>query len=562
MKTGIRYYLLFFKLVLSCSLFAQENHSSVITKQQTSNLTTLGKVWGFLKYYHPAVGKGRYNWDTVLLAKLPSFLAAKNAKDINRIVDHWLKELGPVDSCTNCNNDTSGRVIYNLDTVWISDCGFDADLVARLQYIRKNRYQGAHAYFFVGRSQQIQIINEKPYVGNYYLYPAADWRLLTLFRYWNIINYFSPYKYITSKKWDEVLDELVPVFYKAKDTLQYHFAITKMVAALEDGHTSLSWSKSMLNFFGEYLHVPFQTFIIDNKAVITKIYNDSLCRQQGIRLHDIIDSIDGEPVAKRVKRLMPYVYSFSNESAAITSLCGTYLFAGKDSNCTITRWTPGGTNRLLIKRYSIYPALDPGNDNVVWKMLPHNIGYVNMEDLSPAMVDSMMNAFAFTNGIIFDLRGYPQNTWMPIAMRLSSKKFLTSRFTYPDLSYPGTFKFRPDILFGRENENPYKGKVILLVNAYSKSHSEFSAMALQAATKTITIGITTAGADGDFVDWFYLPGAFRTRFSGLGVYYPDGTVAQKNGVKIDVVCNQTLQSALARKDALIEKAIQIIRDEK
>ena len=95
-----------------------------------------------------------------------------------------------------------------------------------------------------------------------------------------------------------------------------------------------------------------------------------------------------------------------------------------------------------------------------------------------------------------------------------------------------------------------------------KSHAEYSAMGLQAATKTITIGSTTAGADGDMTDWITLPGGFRTKFSGLGIYYPDGTVAQKNGVKIDIVCRPSLKGALARKDELIERAIRVITSDK
>ena len=87
-------------------------------------------------------------------------------------------------------------------------------------------------------------------------------------------------------------------------------------------------------------------------------------------------------------------------------------------------------------------------------------------------------------------------------------------------------------------------------------------MGLQAAAKTITIGSTTAGANGDITDWINLPGGFRTRFSGLGIYYPDGTAVQKKGVKIDILCRPSLKGALARKDELIERAIHVISGDK
>jgi hypothetical protein len=33
-----------------------------LDKQKINNLETLGLVWGFLKYYHPNIAKGNYNW--------------------------------------------------------------------------------------------------------------------------------------------------------------------------------------------------------------------------------------------------------------------------------------------------------------------------------------------------------------------------------------------------------------------------------------------------------------------------------------------------------------------
>ena len=37
---------------------------------ENQKLETLCKVWGFLKYYHPFVAKGSYNWDNQLIEKI------------------------------------------------------------------------------------------------------------------------------------------------------------------------------------------------------------------------------------------------------------------------------------------------------------------------------------------------------------------------------------------------------------------------------------------------------------------------------------------------------------
>ena len=531
-----------------------------LSANQVTSLAVLGKTWGFLKYYHPKVAKGQYNWDSVLIAKTPVFLSAKNPKELNTCMQNWLNELGQVEKCDTCNNSLVNSITWNLDTAWITNSGFSADVISKLQFIIANRNQGKNHYVTYGKARQVSIINESHYYGAAFQYPSPEHRLLTLFKFWNIVNYFSPYKYITSQKWDKVLKEFIPQFYEAKDTVQYHLSIRKLVGALEDGHSSLTLSPQLLNFFGPYCRQPFLCTIVEGKAVVKKILNDSLCKKQGIALNDVITTIDGETIEERIAKRLPYVQTASNADYALTSLCELLLFAGKTGACEITRLKLNGdTEKLTIERNSYFQPI-PENEPpapATWKMLPGNIGYIYMGELLPKDANAVMDSLFATKGMIIDLRNYPRNTWHLIAARLCSHKFLMGRFAMPDLSYPGTYKYR-DLFAGADNANPYTGKVILLVNTYSKSHSEMSAIGLQAATKTITIGSTTAGSNGDITDWIEIGGTFKTRFSGLGLYYPDGTVAQKNGVKIDIICKPTIKGVLQGKDELLEKAVSVI----
>jgi carboxyl-terminal processing protease len=553
---------IFFLLILTLNsnrTFA--NSQQPLTANQVTSLEILGKTWGFLKYYHPKVAKGQYNWDSVLLAKIPIFLAAKTPQQVSDRLMNWLNELGPVDPCPACDNTLTGRLSYNLDTTWISNSGFKPEVISKLQFILANRSQGQNYYAGYGKVQQFNAANEANYITDEFQYPSPVYRLLTLFRYWNIVNYFSPYKYITSQKWETVLHQFIPEFYEAKDTLQYHTSIIKLIAALGDGHCATSrWSMQLHKLLGEFRYLPFVCSLVEGKAVVTLITNDSLCKLQGIALYDVITGVEGETIDQRINKYLPYVFNASNDDARYQSFCSSLLFAGNSGTCEITRLKPdGNTEKLTIKRYMqetpYAPPVTP-----TWKILPGNIGYINMGLLLKKEVNAVMDSLFSTKGIIFDLRNYPNSTWPLIAARLTSKKFIRPRLAHPDLSYPGLYKFYPDVFGGGDNTRPYKGKVILLVNVFSKSHAEYSAMGLQEATKTITIGSTTAGADGDPVDFITLPGGLKTRFSGLGVYYTDGIVAQRTGVKIDIVCKPTIKGVQQGKDELVEKAVQVINE--
>jgi hypothetical protein len=49
---------------------------SELSNTQIGNLALLGKVWGFLKYHHPAVTSGTRHWDYDLFRVLPGVLSA------------------------------------------------------------------------------------------------------------------------------------------------------------------------------------------------------------------------------------------------------------------------------------------------------------------------------------------------------------------------------------------------------------------------------------------------------------------------------------------------------
>jgi len=82
-------------------------------------------------------------------------------------------------------------------------------------------------------------------------------------------------------------------------------------------------------------------------------------------------------------------------------------------------------------------------------------------------------------------------------------------------------------------------------------------MAFQSSPRVKVVGSQTAGADGN-ISPFTLPGGINTMISGLGVFYPDGTLTQKIGIKIDYLIKPTIKGIIGGKDELLEKAVAIL----
>src|SRR5690606_5274248 len=125
------------------------------------------------------------------------------------------------------------------------------------------------------------------------------------------------------------------------------------------------------------------------------------------------------------------------------------------------------------------------------------------------------------------------------------------KFTFGNINNPGEFNYSDTVEIPKPTET-YKGKLIVLVNEFTQSQAEYTAMAFRAGDNTTIIGSTTAGADGDMSS-IVLPGGLKTSISGIGVYYPDGTPTQRIGIIPDIVVKPTIKGIKNGKDELLEK---------
>ncbi len=162
-------------------------------KETVDKLTNLGMLWGFLKYYHPAIAKGDYNWDAELFRVLPKLLAANGKQEANKVLEEWVDAFGKPDECRSCREivlKSNVKLMPEYGYIFNKD-NFSQSLVDKLTWIKNNRSQGKQYYFDVPPGAgNPEFSHENPYKRM--LYPDAGYRLLTLYRYWNIIQSFFP----------------------------------------------------------------------------------------------------------------------------------------------------------------------------------------------------------------------------------------------------------------------------------------------------------------------------------------------------------------------------------
>ncbi|MBI5326279.1 MAG: peptidase S41, partial [Ignavibacteriae bacterium] len=134
-------------------------------KKTIEDLSVLGKVWGFLKYYHPEIAKGNFNLDFELFRILPMILKCRDKNERSKIILDWINKYGNIEPCEKCTElDTTNTKIVP-DFGWIEDSSyFNKDLIQKLNFIKNNRNQDKHYYFdFVPSVCNVEFQNENAY---------------------------------------------------------------------------------------------------------------------------------------------------------------------------------------------------------------------------------------------------------------------------------------------------------------------------------------------------------------------------------------------------------------
>jgi|TARA_B110000967_G_scaffold30189_1_gene28435 C-terminal processing protease CtpA/Prc len=532
---------------------------SNLTSKSIDNLELLGRVWGFLKYHHPEIAKGNYNWDYELFRFLPKYIEVKNNIERDKLIIKWINSLDELEKCSKCKP-TDEDALIKPDLKWVDSQ--DKPLKDKLLYVYNNRSQGEH--FYIGMKQGVgnpDFKNENPYSNM--SYPDDGFRLLSLFRYWNMINYFFPYKHLMDKDWNTKLIEYIPQFINAKNELEYELAAIQLIGDIQDTHANLWGGADKIDEWKGANYSPVHVRFIENQLVVTDYYNEELKSQVGLQIGDIITKVNGIPIETMVKEKSKY-YPASNIPTKLRDISADLLRS--NSNNIEIEFVSGNSNPQT-KTLKLYPkdSLDiyrwyRKSDDKSFKMLDNNIGYLTLQNIKEEDISQIKSEFKDTKGIIIDIRNYP-STFVPFSL---GSYFISSmtpfvKFTNGSVNNPGEFTFTKELKIPSKGKT-YKGKLVVLVNELSQSQAEYTSMAFRAGDNTAIIGSTTAGADGN-VSAIMLPGGLRTMISGIGVNYPNGNETQRVGIVPDIEVQPSIEGIRQGKDELLEKAIETIMKE-
>ena len=396
-------------------------------------------------------------------------------------------------------------------------------------------------------------------------YPTLGYRLLAGAKIWSIIHYFFAYKDLMPTDWNANLRTAIGELAAASDSTAYNLAVFRFYRNLQDSHGYIS--SSVMEHYWGMGGIPAEIRFLAKKPVITRIWGDADATK-GMSVGDVITAINGEAVDARMARIMA-VLNGSNEWSRLYESSLRLLRGSVGGAIQVDLLgTDGRPKTTTLSARPTDKVMPPRDTTDLFRVLPGNIGYVNLMRLRTKDVDRMFDSLRTTKAIIFDMRGYPNGTAWSIAPRLTDKrnvvgaKFFRYAPNEPDFPHSGlsnsTQKYTfDDLIPGNTGQSVYRGKTVMLMDERTGSQAEGTGLFFEAANGTEFIGSPTAGVNGDITD-FSVPGGIILNFSGHHVRHADGRQLQQVGLQPKILVQPTINGIRAGKDEVLERAVQYL----
>lgn len=527
------------------------------TDVQTERLVLYGQVWGFLKYFHPH--PSNVDWDQRLMDDYKSMQLATSEDDFRKVLNELIATCSDY---TPKKHNIPDSLSFSESFEWMQNPLLSEEKKNFLKELKNNKPDFNNKYISGTPVGRPKVTNERKY-EEFVSDPAINY--LAISRYWNVINYYYPYRDLIPENWTEVYSSHLNEFLSAEDYESYYFAVRRLTAELRDGHGFI-WTEN--NPMNTYRFAPYYSERVSDGLYVVNVWKDSI---YDLDLHkmDKIISIDGKPTDTFFEELGEYIstsndyyLSMSTYYTRISPLDSMTITVERDGEL-ITHSFATIDRETVLSRYN-FAKSKPEDDGSPYGFFSDTLSgkkyaYIDMGKLKRSdITGKFKRAIRKVDHVIIDVRNYPNWTVIKLSELLIKGKRKFARFAKMDFDYPGSFKWTESQTIGNRFRG-YNGNLYVLVDYNTMSQAEYTVMALQQHPNAVVIGGQTAGADGNIAE-IPLPFGIRSVFSGLGVFYPDGSGTQQVGVHRNYEVVQDKSYIDEGHDKIMEKALELIRE--
>ena len=230
----------------------------------------------------------------------------------------------------------------------------------------------------------------------------AGLKLLSVFRIWNYVQYFNPYRQLADRPWEEALMYAVQAVVQASDRDSYGNVLRAMAVYTDDSHSFAAYMPG--GFLRQLIRLaaipenmryaaPFiSTLYADGKYIVTWT-----CRSDTCDLHrgDAVIAVNGKPVESLIEKNSHVIPSSNPGSIQRETALSISFSAGDSASYTVIR----GKDILTLKpkmmpfkkfRRALYSSgirqstltWFRGNELSPFDVIGDSVAYIHAEDIS------------------------------------------------------------------------------------------------------------------------------------------------------------------------------------
>jgi C-terminal processing protease CtpA/Prc len=197
--------------------------------------------------------------------------------------------------------------------------------------------------------------------------------------------------------------------------------------------------------------------------------------------------------------------------------------------------------------------------------LDGGVYYVDLTRAPWSRVRETMNRLAQARGVVFDMRGYPENPRggsVQVVQHLAQDTVRAAPAQTPQVMYPdqdSLVGYDSDRFTLAPNTPTIDGPVVFLADARAISAGERLMGIVKHYDLATIVGQPTAGASGA-INPTDLIGNYQVTWTGQRVRKHDGSQHHLVGIRPDVEVERTIDGVRSGRDEVLRKGLDVLRD--
>ena len=294
---------------------------------------------------------------------------------------------------------------------------------------------------------------------------------------------------------------------------------------------------------------------VENQLIVTYVWDG---QGQGLAPGDRVISIDGTPVEDAITAKEQLVSAATPQRLLYVTLVRLSSCNGATMQLVVEPYSSQGTTQTMQFSCASPQSWTAPRGGPVQQLEP-GIYYVDINQVTAAQWQEALTDLAAAEGIVFDLRGYPQT--FAYLDNLSDSPLGSERWLIPEPAQPDEV----NLTYNESGEwtvPPYapnlSARRVFLTDASAISAAETVMGIVKYYGLAEIVGGPTAGTNGN-INYIYLPAGFSMIFTGMKVLMQDGSQFEGIGIQPDVAVRRTRTGIAAGIDEVLRRGTEALK---